>query len=62
MTAPPVLPDRTATPDDYLLAREPSEFEYDSEEMDPGEPEDGPGEDDASDRFQFDIPVKRARY
>ena len=35
-------------PDDYLSAREPSEFEYDSEEMDPGEPEDDPEEDDAS--------------
>ena len=34
--APPVFPDRTATPDDYLSAREPSEFEYDSEETDPG--------------------------
>ena len=28
--APPMFPDRTATPDDYLSAREPSEFEYDS--------------------------------
>ena len=46
--APPVLLDRTATPDDYLSAREPSEFEYDSEEMDPGEPEDDLEEDDAS--------------
>ena len=35
-------------PDDYLSAREPSEFEYDSEETDPGEPEDDPEEDDAS--------------
>ena len=40
--APPVVPDRTATPDDYLSAREPSEFEYDSEETDPREPEDDP--------------------
>ena len=31
--APPVLLDRTTMPDDYLSAREPSEFEYDSEEM-----------------------------
>ena len=46
--APPVLPDRTATPDDYCSAQEPSEFEYDSEETDPGEPEDDPEEDDAS--------------
>ena len=46
--APPVLPDRTAMPDDFLSAQEPSEFEYDSEEMDPGEPEDDPEEDDAS--------------
>ena len=35
-------------PDDYLSAREPSEFEYDSEETDPGEIEDGLEEDDAS--------------
>ena len=46
--APPVGPERTATPDDYLSAWEPSEFEYDSEETDPGEPEDDPEEDDAS--------------
>ena len=44
----PVFPERTATPDDYLLAQEPLEFEYDSEETDPGEPEDDPEEDDAS--------------
>ena len=43
-----MFPDRTATPDDYLSAREPSEFEYDSEETDPGEPEDDPEEDDTS--------------
>ena len=34
--------------DDYHSAREPSEFEYDSEETDPEEPEDDPEEDDAS--------------
>ena len=44
----PVFPDRTAMPDDYLSAQEPSEFEYDSEETDPEEPEDDPEEDDAS--------------
>ena len=44
----PVFPDRTATPDDYHSAWEPSEFEYDSEETDPEEPEDDPKEDDAS--------------
>ena len=44
----PVFPDRTAMPDDYHSAREPSEFEYDSEETDPEEPEDDPEEDDAS--------------
>ena len=44
----PVFPERTAMPDDYLSAREPSEFEYDSEETDPGEPEDDPEGDDAS--------------
>ena len=43
-----MFPDRTATPDDYLSAREPSEFEYDSEETDPGEPEDDLEEDDTS--------------
>ena len=48
VTAPPMFPDWTATLDDYLSAREPSEFEYDSEEMDPGEPEDDLEEDDAS--------------
>ena len=46
--APPVFPERTAMPDDYLSAQEPLEFEYDSEETDPGEPEDDPEEDDAS--------------
>ena len=46
--APSMFPERTTTPDDYPLAREPSEFEYDSEETDPGEPEDDPEEDDAS--------------
>ena len=48
VSAPPVFPDQTAMPDDYLSAREPSELEYDSEEMDPGEPDDDPEEDDAS--------------
>ena len=48
MPALPMGPERTATPDDYLSAREPSEFEYDSKETDPGEPEDDPEEDDAS--------------
>ena len=46
--APPIFPERTVTPDDYLSAREPLEFKYDSEETDPGEPEDDPEEDDAS--------------
>ena len=40
--------EKTTMPDDYLSAQEPSEFEYDSEETDPGEPEDDPEEDDAS--------------
>ena len=48
VSIPPVFPDRTAMPDDYLSAREPSEFKYDSEETDPEEPEDDPEEDDAS--------------
>ena len=46
--APPIFPERTTMPDDYLSAPEPSELEYDSEETDPGEPEDDPEEDDAS--------------
>ena len=46
--APSVFPERTAMPDDYLSAWEPLEFEYDSEETDPGEPEEDPEEDDAS--------------
>ena len=33
-------------PDDYHLAREPSKFEYDTEETDPEGPEDDPEEDD----------------
>ena len=45
---PSVFPERTAMPDDYLLAQEPLEFEYDSEETDPREPQDDPEEDDAS--------------
>ena len=42
----PVFQDRTAMPDDYHSAREPSEFEYDSEEINPKEPEDDPEEDE----------------
>ena len=48
VSAPPLFPDRTAMLDDYLSAQESSEFEYDSEETDPREPEDDPEEDDAS--------------
>ena len=40
----PVFPDRTAMPDDYHSAQEPSEFEYDSKETDPEEPKDDPEE------------------
>ena len=36
----PTFPDRAATPDDYHSAREPSESEYDTEEMDPEEDRD----------------------
>ena len=36
----PAFPDRPATPDDYHSAREPSESEYDTEEMDPKEDRD----------------------
>ena len=46
----PVLPafsDRAATPDDYHSAREPSEWEYDTEETDPKEDRDDvEGDDD----------------
>ena len=42
------FPDRTVTPDDYLSACEPSEFQYNSKETNPEEPEDDPEEDDAS--------------
>ena len=56
----PVFPDRTATPDDYHSAWEPSEFEYDSEETDPKEPEDDPKEDDAS--VASDSTYKSRRY
>ena len=45
---PALFPDRTATPDDYHSAQEPSEFVYDSEETDPEEPEDDPEEDEAN--------------
>ena len=46
--APSVFPERTTMPDDYLSAQEPLEFEYDSEETDPREPEEDLEEDDAS--------------
>ena len=42
----PIFPDRAATPDDYHLGQEPSEFEYDTKETDPEDPDDGPEEDD----------------
>ena len=42
----PAFPDRAATPDDYHSAREPSESEYDTEEMDPEENRDDVEEDD----------------
>ena len=40
MPALPVFPDRTAMPDDYHSVQEPSQFEYDSKETNPAEPED----------------------
>ena len=52
----PVFPDRAATPDDYHSVRQPSEFEYDTEETDPEGPEDSPEEDDDdASGFQLDI-------
>ena len=56
----PVFPDRTAMLDDYHSAQEPSEFEYDSEETNPEEPEDDPEEDDAS--VASDLTYKSSRY
>ena len=56
----PVFPDRTAMPDDYHSAREPSEFEYDSKETDTEEPEDDPEEDDAS--VASDLAYKSSRH
>ena len=46
MPALPMFPDRTAMPDDYHSAWEPSEFEYDSKETNPEELEDDPEEDE----------------
>ena len=40
--------EKTTLPDDYFSAQEPSEFEYDSKEIDRGKPEDDLKEDDAS--------------
>ena len=56
----PMFPDRTAMPDDYHSAWEPLEFEYDSKETDPKEPEDDPEEDDAS--MGFDSTYKSSRH
>ena len=42
----PAFPDQAATPDDYHSAWEPSESEYDTEEMDPEENRDDVEEDD----------------
>ena len=43
----PAFPDRPATLDDYHSAREPSELEYDTEEIDPEEDRDDvEGDDD----------------
>ena len=42
----PPFPDWAATPDDYHSAREPSESEYDTEEMDPKENRDDVEDDD----------------
>ena len=47
MPALPMFPDRTATLDDYHSAWGPLEFEYDSKETDPEEPEEDPEEDEA---------------
>ena len=42
----PVFPDRAAMLDDYHSVRESSEFEYDTKETNPEDPEEGPEEDD----------------
>ena len=45
-------------PDDYHSAREPSEFEYDTEETDPEGLEDGPEEDDDDASVDSDLTYK----
>ena len=62
MLALPVFPDRTAMPDDYHSAREPSEFEYGSEETDPEEPEDDPEEDEADTSVGSDSTYRSSRH
>ena len=62
MPALPVFPDRTATPDDYHSAWQPSEFEYDSEETDPEEPEDDPEEDEADTSVDSDSTYRSSSH
>ena len=58
----PVFPDRAAMPDDYHSAREPSEFEYDTKETDPEDPEDGPEEDDDDASVGSDLTYKSSGH
>ena len=58
----PAFPDRAATPDDYHSAREPSESEYDTEEMDPEENRDDVEEDDDNASVGSDTTFKSSSH
>ena len=58
----PMFPDRTAMPDDYHSARESSEFEYDSKETNPEEPEDDPKEDEVDTSVGSDSAYKSSGH
>ena len=61
----PILPafsDRPATPDDYHSAQEPSESEYDTEEMDPEEDRDDVEGDDDDVSVGFDTTSKSSGH
>ena len=58
----PAFPDRTATPDDYHSAWEPSESEYDTEETDSEENRDDVEEDDDNASVGSDITFKSSGH
>ena len=58
----PISQDRAATPDDYHSAREPSEFEYDTEETDPEDLEHGREEDDDDASVGSDLTYKSSGH